>query len=158
MLPPVPALVVMKCTSEVVCGFSTPPSSSSHQRKEKRGNPYAGMSITRIGSEESDDDLDHEHICKKVSEDLSFSRGLLVGHKTNCHIGQEDNEDETMSLFADFMKDMPLPEDYSENFEGRLAINNTCFDDLDQFLTMPQLNPEEDNFWKTLYVMQQESH
>ena len=136
----------------------SPPSSSSHQRKEKRGNPYAGMSITRIGSEESDEDLDHEHICKKVSEDLSISRGLLIGHKTSRYTRQEDNVDESMALFADFMKDMPLPEDYCENFDGRLALNNTSFDDLDQLLNMPQRNPEEDNFWKTMYIMQQESH
>lgn len=155
---PTPMPTHSTCGLECIVRSSSPPSSSSQPRKEKRCNPFAGMSITRIGSEESDDDLDHEHICKRVSQDLSFSRNLLVAHKTNCAAtGDRDNFDESMGLFAEFLKDMPLPEEYSDKFDDRLTLNSSCFNELDNFLNLPQSHREEDNFWRTMYIMQQES-
>ena len=147
---------------------TTASSSSSKANKTKRTNPYAGMSITRVGSEESDEDLDHLHICKRVSQEFNSARNLLLATVARPSQSSVTEIDDSTSLFQDFMKDMPLPEGYSEKFDGRLSTNTACFTDLSSFLSAPTFSDSCDldsdscnidaDFWKTMYIMQQESH
>ena len=135
--------------------MNQPCSSSSQRKTEKRSNPYAGMSITRLGSEDNED-MDHTHICKRVANEFAVTRNLLVSQSPPL-----SSDNESMNLFANFLKDMPLPEDYSEKFDGRLIINTVSFDELNLFLDVAPVSQAENSqseFWKAMYIMQQESH
>lgn len=128
------------------------PSSSSSQRVEKRCRSFSGMSITRIGSEDGDDDSEHTHICKKISHDYESARNLLVSPPLN-NLNFDD-------IFFNFLADMPLPEDYNDCQTKNLNSNGDAFCELDNFLksTGAESTTNPSGFWDTMYIMEQESH
>jgi hypothetical protein len=128
------------------------PSSSSSQRVDKRCRAFSGMSITRIGSEDGDDDSEHTHICKKVSNDYESARNLLVSPQLNT-LNFDD-------IFFNFLADMPLPEDYSDSQDKTLETGSNAFGELDSFLKATDAGSKSSpsSFWETMYIMEQESH
>jgi hypothetical protein len=110
------------------------------------------MSITRIGSEDGDDDSEHTLICKRVSNDYESARNLLVSPALNT-LNFDD-------IFFNFLADMPLPEDYSESQNKTLETNDNAFFELDNFLksTGTETKSSPGGFWETMYIMEQESH
>jgi hypothetical protein len=109
------------------------------------------MSITRIGSEDGDDDSEHTHICKRVSNDYESARNLLVSPPLNT-LNFDD-------IFFNFLADMPLPEDYSENQTNTLETSDNAFYELDNFLkSTGATKSSPSDFWETMYIMEQESH
>ena len=127
--------------------------SSSSRKVDKRCRSFSGMSITRIGSEDGDDDSEHTHICKKVSTDFAAARNLLVSPKHTTPLNLED-------AFFNFLAEMPLPDGHDDRNNISSEMNNTSFFELDSFLKSSNLESESNTggFWETMYIMEQETH
>ena len=146
------------CESSLACEIKATPSSSSTSGHQKRPRQYEGMSITRLGSEEGEEDLEHIHICKKVSSHYATARNLLVSPKaksktTTVTLSFED-------LFSNFIRDMPLPDGSTERHDDEQTKNGNMFHELSTFLDCEGSSPANSNesgFWETLYVMEQET-
>lgn len=145
------------CQPSLTCESEATPSSSSTSGNQKRSRSYEGMSITRLGSEEGEEDPEHTHICKKVSSHYASARSLLVSprakSKSTVNLSFED-------LFSNFIRDMPLPDVSTERFDDEQTKNGNMFHELNTFLDCEGSSPANSNegsFWETLYVMEQET-
>ena len=141
----------------LVTEINATPSSSSTNVNNKRSRQYEGMSITRLGSEEGEEDLEHVHLCKKVSSHYATARNLLVPPKVKSKLTVNLSFED---LFSNFMKDMPLPDGTTERFDDEQTKNGCMFHELSTFLDSEGSSPANSNesgFWETLYVMEQET-
>lgn len=147
----------LQCQPSLACEKTTTSSSSSTNGQQKRSRQYEGMSITRLESEEGEEDLEHTHICKKVSSHYATARNLLVSPKS---IAKSSVSLSFEDLFSNFMRDMPLPDGSTERVDDEQTKNGNMFHELSTFLdsegSLPA-NPNESGFWETLYIMEQES-
>ena len=129
-------------------------------------------------STSGDDEAEEEQFTSAVrrfSQNLAFSRSLLVVSDTDQSDNDEDQSVVSQKLFQDFMYDMPLPEDFQDfdttGSTSPLSVNSELdFCELSNFLTSSNsdvINEDFDklvndnnfptDFWSSLFIMDRES-
>jgi hypothetical protein len=143
-------------------------------------------SVASIGSEESVEDAEHLHLCKRISKDLSNLRSSLVSSNLLINKTSPTTLDEVAQrLFAEFVEDMVLPKAYEyahdsdirtllDDFNAVSALrafleteSDTAGSSLQPILSFITDETEDaphledpygsgGGFWETIYVMHQE--
>lgn len=140
-----------------------------------RNHLKRGLSVADL-ADDSDEDCEHVHICKRVSLELQSARNLLIPKQEAIPSSGSNEVRDTRAhdLFLSFIKDMPLPDesesplgdDTISSFDGFASLSDflagpTTRREFSESSTVSDSSSDEDfyqeDFWQAIYVMHQEA-